>query len=121
MKLTHQQSQSDIFIKNYEDSILFIGDKKYNYNIILSEKKINKWNIQNIEKIKIIDIELMLSYDPEIIIIGTGEKQYIPSTDFINYVQEKKIGIEFMITESACKTFNILLSEGRKVISGLIV
>ena len=53
--------------------------------------------------------------------VGTGEKQYIPSTDFINYVQEKKIGIEFMITESACKTFNILLSEGRKVISGLIV
>ena len=39
MKLTHQQNQSDIFIKNYEDSILFIGDKKYNYNIILSEKK----------------------------------------------------------------------------------
>ena len=121
MKLTHQQNQSDAFIKNYENSALFIGNKKYNYNIILSEKNISKWDIQNIEKIEIMDIELILSHNPEIIIIGTGKKQYIPSTNFIDYVHKKKIGIEFMITESACKTFNILLSEGRKVIAGLIV
>ena len=47
MKLTHQQNQSDAFIKNYENSALFIGNKKYNYNIILSEKNISKWDIQN--------------------------------------------------------------------------
>ena len=121
MELTHQQNKSSKFIKSYENNTLFIGDKKYACNIILSEEKINKWNIQNIEKIKITDIGLILLYNPEIIIIGTGQKQYAPSNNFINHIHKKKIGVEFMITESACKTFNILLSEGRKVIAGLII
>ena len=43
------------------------------------------------------------------------------SNEIINFIHGKKIGLEFMITESACKTFNLLISEGRKVVAGLIV
>ena len=67
------------------------------------------------------DMEDILLFKPEIIIIGTGESQIIPANEIINFIHSKKIGLEFMITEAACKTFNLLISEGRKVVAGLIV
>ena len=121
MELTLQTNKSALFIKNYEDSCLYIADKVYDHNIVIVENIISKWNIDNIYNLKIDDFEDIVNTKPEIIIIGTGKEPVIPKLEIIKNIQDRQIGIEFMRTESACKTFNLLLSEERNVACILLV
>ena len=121
MELTLDPNKPKNFIRNYENNKLYIGKTIFSHNLLISDKSIEKWVINDINNLVNGDMEDILLFKPEIIIIGTGESQIMPSNEIINFIHDKKIGLEFMITESACKTFNLLISEGRKVVAGLIV
>ena len=121
MELTLDPNKSKNFIRNYENNKLYIGKTTFSHNLLISEESIGKWVINDINNLANDDMKDILLFKPEIIIIGTGKSQIIPSNEIINFIHGKKIGLEFMITESACKTFNLLISEGGKVVAGLIV
>ena len=90
-----------------------MGKPKLRLQVIFWKQflKQNKFNFEHYDKI-------ILS-KPDIIIIGCGDTQILPSPDFINNFTSQDIGVEIMTTESACKTFNVLISEHRKVVAGL--
>ncbi|MEC9205593.1 MAG: MTH938/NDUFAF3 family protein [Pseudomonadota bacterium] len=119
MELTQEPKDSKNFIKNYENSVIYIGESSYKYDIILSPKNIREWEIDQIENLSLKDFSGILGLDPEIIIIGTGDKMIVPKREIINNIYGQGIGLEYMKTDSACKTFNILLSEERKVVAAL--
>ena len=121
MELTLDPNKPKNFIRNYENNKLYIGKTIFSHNLLISDKSIGKWVVNDTSNLVNDDMKDILLFKPEIIIIGTGESQIIPSNEIINFIHDKKIGLEFMITESACKTFNLLISEGRKVVAGLIV
>ncbi len=115
MELTLQANKSNIFIKNYENSCFYIADSVYQHNILILNNQISKYKIASISHLKLNDIEKIITKELEIIIIGTGLHYTLPNKDIINICHGKNIGVEFMKTESACKTFNLLVSEGRQV------
>ena len=115
MELTLQSNKSNIFIKNYENSCFYIADSVYDYNIFILNNKISKFGIASISQLGLDDIEKIISEEPEIIIIGTGLLSILPDKEIIDICHSKNIGIEFMKTESACKTFNLLIAEERQV------
>ena len=115
MELTLQANKSNIFIKNYENSCFYIANNVYQHNIFIINNRISKFNIRNILQLKLDDIEKIIIKEPEIIIIGTGLLSHLPNKEIINICYSKNIGIEFMKTESACKTFNLLIAEERQV------
>ena len=121
MELTLDPNKPKNFIRNYENNKLYIGKTTFSHNLLISEESIGKWIINDINNLVNNDMKNILLLKPEIIIIGTGENQIMPSNEIMSFIHGKKIGLEFMITESACKTFNLLISEGRKVVAGLIV
>ena len=121
MDLTLQKNSSDKIIKNYENRIIYIDKNKYDFNIFVSKEFVTKWHISDINKIAIDDVNGMLKYNPEILIIGTGPHPILPKTEIITQLHNNNIGVEFMSTEAACKTFNVLLQEDRNVIVGLVV
>tara|TARA_B100000212_G_scaffold336590_1_gene310140 strand:- start:137 stop:502 length:366 start_codon:yes stop_codon:yes gene_type:complete len=121
MDLTLQKNSSDKIIKNYENREIYIDKDKYNSNIFVSKDFVIKWPISDINKIVIDDLSDVLKYKPEILIIGTGVNPILPRTEIITYLHNDNIGVEFMSTDAACKTFNVLLQEDRNVIAGLVV
>ena len=86
MELTLQTNKSALFIKNYEDSCLYIADKVYDHNIVIVENIISKWNIDNISNLKLDDFEDIVNTKPEIIIIGTGKEPIIPKLEIIKKI-----------------------------------
>ncbi len=120
MELTLQSIKSSLFIKNYEDHSLYIGDKIYSTNVLITNI-VEDWNCDNKDKLNVNHFNEILNYKPEIIIFGTGMNLMIPESSIITNIQRQGIGFEFMITESACKTFNLLISENRKVAAALIL
>ena len=63
----------------------------------------------------------MASLKPELIIIGTGKRQRFPKPEILKTLIAAKIGFEVMDSQAACRTYNILVGEGRQVLLALIV
>jgi uncharacterized protein len=63
----------------------------------------------------------LLQLNPEILLLGSGPVQQSPSSELLEVLARMKTGIEIMTTAAACRTYNILLAEGRAVAAALIV
>jgi uncharacterized protein len=60
-----------------------------------------------------------LELEPEIILIGTGEGASLPDVELMSAIAERGIGLEFMTTPAACRTYNVLVHEQRRVVVAL--
>ena len=67
------------------------------------------------------DFARLLDYEPEIVLLGTGDVQRFPHPRLLAPLGEAHVGIEAMDTSAACRTFNILVAEGRRVAAALTV
>jgi uncharacterized protein len=63
----------------------------------------------------------MVDLKPELILIGTGSRQHFPKPELLKALIQAKIGFEIMDSQAACRTYNILVGEGRRVLLALIV
>ena len=101
---------------------IVINGQSYTQSLIISpEKLIENWRPSRVDDITDTDWELLLSLNPEIILLGTGERSIMLPAKKLAFLTEKQFHIECMNTHSACRTYTILISEGRKVVAGLIL
>jgi uncharacterized protein len=63
----------------------------------------------------------MVDLKPELVLIGTGSRQRFPKPELLKALVQAKIGFEIMNSQAACRTYNILVGEGRQVVLALIV
>ncbi len=63
----------------------------------------------------------LMSLEPELVLIGTGLRQQFPDASFGAQLLRAGVGYEVMDTGAACRTFNVLVSEGRRVVAVLLL
>jgi uncharacterized protein len=63
----------------------------------------------------------VLDLNVKVVLLGTGEQLRFPTPDTTRHLVEQGIGVEIMDTAAACRTYNVLVSEGRAVAAALIV
>jgi len=91
-------------------------------SFILSPKTLIKdWVPQNIQHLRKENLEDILSLSPEVVLIGTGSKLQFPEPELMSCFWEAQIGVEIMDTAAVCRTYNILVNEGRSTVAGLII
>jgi uncharacterized protein len=66
------------------------------------------------------DFAALLNLSPELVLLGTGTRQRFPHPRLTRALTEARIGIEVMNTAAACRTYNILMSEGRRVVAAFL-
>jgi len=89
--------------------------------LISSDGAISEWPVKAFEALESGHFEQMLALKPELILIGTGVKQHFPKPELLKALISAKIGFEIMNSQAACRTYNILVGEGRQVLLALIV
>lgn len=67
-----------------------------------------------------IHLQALLDMDPELVLLGTGEKIQFPRPETSHFFTRQGIGMDFMTTAAACRTYNILMLEGRRVAAALM-
>ena len=67
------------------------------------------------------DFAALLAHAPEIVLFGTGATQRFPRPDLTRALSDAQVGVEVMDTPAACRTYNILVAEGRRVVALLLV
>ena len=89
--------------------------------IITSDRLIENWPPTTITDLTVDHIAQVVETNPEVVILGTGTKLVFPSQAILQACYQKRIGIEVMDNGAACRTYNVLQSEGRQVAVALII
>lgn len=89
--------------------------------IVLPHRIVTDWPPQSFEALSSGDFEALLEFNPEIVLLGTGETLRFPHPRLTEALIRAGVGLEVMNTPAACRTYNILASEGRKVAAALIL
>ena len=122
MKFAQDSQQDGYVITAYDDDTVSINGKIFSQSLIIANTQLNEnWDITGIELLASDHIDQVLSFKPELIIIGTGNKLIFPAVEVYSAIIKLGIGVDFMDTRAACRTYNILMSEGRDVVAGLIL
>jgi uncharacterized protein len=109
-------------ITGYGDGYIEINKIPYSHAVLLSsDGEILEWAVKSFDELSPADFTQMASLKPELIIIGTGKRQRFPKPELLKTLIEAKIGFEVMDSQAACRTYNILVGEGRQVLLALIV
>ena len=116
------QSSVPHAIQSYDNQSITVNDVLYESSTIISTDLINnKWPVHSVTEINDDNLSYLLTSKPEIIIIGHSQSNlYLPPA-IIRLLSKQRIGIECMSIGAACRTFNVLLSEQRAVVLGIVL
>ena len=121
MNFTRDQI-SAVTVRKIEPGAITIGDESISENVVLFRDEIARGiSIAQTDQLCEQDLEDLLGKQPEIIIFGTGWQAQRPPRELVFAMARRGIGFETMDTPAACRTFNILVSEGRDVAAVLII
>ena len=122
MKFAQDSQDEGYVITAYDDDSVSINGKAFRQSLIVAARQFEEnWGITAIELLQTDHIDKVLSFKPELIIIGTGNRLVFPAVEAYSAIIQQGIGVDFMDTGAACRTYNILMSEGRDVVAGLIL
>ncbi len=109
-------------IRGYGPGEVRINDVVYTQSVILTRNRLDAgWNPPPLAEWTPATLDPLLAHDPEILLLGTGNRIHLLGTPFLAHALHHGAGLEVMDTGAACRTFNILVGEGRKVAAGLII
>jgi len=113
--------QNQFFIRSISEKGICVHDAFYNCPFIISGQRIvPEWNVKSIEDINEESLQVIFDLQPEVILLGTGETQvFLPPAIQVHFFQ-RNFGFEVMTTDAACRTFNVLVAEGRHVVAALM-
>jgi uncharacterized protein len=121
MPLAEDRITSRYSISAYTSTDITVNEKQYQQSLILSpEVLISPSPINSIDDLNENTLQSVLDLNPDVVLLGTGEKQIFPEPQIFGLLGEKGIGLEVMNTGALCRTFNILVAEDRDVVAVII-
>ena len=104
-----------------EDYVSVNGVRHHCNLLVLPDRLLPNWTQATFETLSVADIELLAALDSEIVLLGTGQRLRFPGPELMQPLLRAQKGIEVMDVPAACRTYNILIGEGRKVAVGLLL
>ena len=121
MKLT-LASRSQHFIRAYEAGEIRLANQVLRSNCLIApEQIVADWSARSVETLHTSDLHRIFALKPELVILGTGMRQQFPAAAIQAAFLAREIGFEVMDLGAACRTFNVLLSEDRRVVAALLL
>ena len=121
MKLQTTQTQPYQTVTAYDDRSVQINTTRYEHSLlVLPETAPVVWPVSSFEAITAEHFAHIDSTRPDVVILGTGLRQRFVHPKLTTVLTARRIGLECMDNQAACRTYNILMAEGRKVVLALI-
>jgi uncharacterized protein len=122
MRFTQDLTSNVNIIRSYGQGELRINDEVFTNTMIVSASSLRaEPGLANVADLTAEHAAHILEFEPELVLIGTGQRQVFPEAAFGAQFLRSGIGFEAMNTGAACRTFNVLVSEQRRVVALLIL
>lgn len=118
MRLTVTPSDTRLLIRGYAEGKLRIGDREITAAVVLSATLLHtEFAPQQPADLAEADLAPAFAENPEVVVIGwAGGQTFLPATQR-RWFLERGIGIEVMALGAACRTYNVLVGDGRRVVA----
>jgi uncharacterized protein len=121
MKFHLSTSAGNVFT-GYGDDYVRLGIVVYRENVVVTpERIVTGWCRAGFDALTDADFAAVAQLQPEIVLLGTGARQRFPSPRLTRALTAAGIGLDVMDTPAACRTFNILAAEERKVAVAILL
>jgi uncharacterized protein len=122
MKLHTATTEAYQTVTAYDQDSVDINAQRFRHSIILMpELAPTAWQITAFAQLSAEHFTPILHHSPELVILGTGNEQHFVHPRLQTALTSRRIGLESMNNQAACRTYNILMAEGRKVALALIL
>jgi uncharacterized protein len=121
LKFHLSTAEGNVFT-GHGDGFVRLGIVEYRENIVVTpEKIITGWAPRGFDALAPEDFATLADLAPEVVLLGTGAAIRFPHPRLTRALTDARIGLEVMDTPAACRTFNILSAEGRKVVVAILI
>ena len=122
MKLHVTRPSGQNLFTGYGAGYVSINGERYDYPVLVSpERPVEAWAAAAFDTLTAAHFEALLVSEPEIVIVGTGETLRFPPTQLTRVFAHARVGFEVMDSKAACRTYNILVAEGRRVLAAILL
>lgn len=122
MKLHATPTQQYQTVTGYEDDWVEINANRFDHSlIVLPERAPMRWAVRDFDTLQTTDFAPIAELAPDLLILGTGRRQKFAPARLVAGLIGQRIGVECMDNQAACRTYNILMAEGRKVALAIIL
>lgn len=109
-------------VRAYGPGQVTVNQEVYRCNLVLTrERVLTNYLPDDFEALQARHFEALMELQPEVVILGTGKRLRFPKAELTRALVQAQIGFEVMDTGAACRTYNILVSEGRRVVAALLI
>ncbi|HKT26721.1 Mth938-like domain-containing protein [Dyella sp.] len=111
-----------LFVRRVAERSITVVDRELTASFLLSpQRAVEQWPVTQAQALTVDHVEAVLELKPEVVLLGTGTRQQFPPAAFMAGFLRKGIGIEVMDNAAAARTYDLLASEGRRVVAAFIL
>ncbi len=122
MKLHLARSDDLNTFTGYGEGYVMVNAVRYEHSlVVLPDRPVETWVVEGVDTLREEDLEFLAGLGVEIVLLGTGNKLRFLHPRLLQSLALAGVGVEVMDTHAACRTYNILVAEGRKVAAALIL
>ena len=122
MKFTLDTTSSINLIRAYSAAEVRIGEQTVRAScIVTADALLTNWQPQSVEELELPHLQPIFELRPELVLLGTGTRQRFASAEIRGAFGARGIGVESMDLGAACRTFNVLVQEERRVAAALFL
>jgi uncharacterized protein len=122
VKLHLARNDNQNTFTGYGEGYVMVNAVRYERSLlVLPDRPVADWAVPGVEALREDDLGSLAGLGVEIVLLGTGENLRLLHPRLLQSLAQAGVGIEVMDTHAACRTYNILVAEGRKVAAALIL
>jgi uncharacterized protein len=122
MKFQLDEPMGGNSISRHDASQVWVNGQPHGSSLLVPwQGEVQTWNVQRFDDLTSAHFEQILALKPELVIFGSGPRiRFAPAALYRGLI-EARIGMETMDLAAACRTYNVLASEGRSVLAALLI
>ncbi len=107
-------------ITGYGEGYVIVNGERRSSSVVVMPERTEDWSVARFDDLKAEDFVFLRGLEAEIVLLGTGPRQRFPHPRLTAALASAGIGLEVMDLQAACRTYNILVAEERKVAAALL-
>jgi uncharacterized protein len=121
MKFTQQREDSANLIRRYGPDYIVVGGRELRESCIVGATSITPWPPRSVDELALEHLPALFALNPEVVVLATGSTQKFPRAALRAEFATRKIGLEVMEIGAACRTYNVLVGEERRVLAAVLL
>ena len=108
-------------VTGYGAGWVSVNGQRFEHSLVIGHTVLTAWACPDFAALRVGHFEQLAALDPELVIFGSGSTLQFPPPALVTSLYARRIGVETMDTQAACRTYNFLVGEGRRAVAALLI